>query len=128
MASQCSSRLGNEVEETLDHISLMPKDVVASCVLSKRWIYLWNSIYNLLFSNRNYTEVENFISFVDRVLTCFKIKKFQLYLYYTSHWNCELKISRWISLAVEREVEDILLCSHDANLTYVLRIASDYLH
>nr|XP_009789411.1 PREDICTED: F-box/LRR-repeat protein At3g26922-like [Nicotiana sylvestris]XP_009789412.1 PREDICTED: F-box/LRR-repeat protein At3g26922-like [Nicotiana sylvestris]XP_009789413.1 PREDICTED: F-box/LRR-repeat protein At3g26922-like [Nicotiana sylvestris]XP_009789414.1 PREDICTED: F-box/LRR-repeat protein At3g26922-like [Nicotiana sylvestris] len=114
------------VEKPLDRISQLPeallvqilsllptKDAVASCVLSQRWRYLWNSIDSFLFVGSNFKKAENFISFVDHVLmhsTCPKIKKFHLHLDYTSDLNFEWRISRWISFAVERKVEDVVLC------------------
>nr|XP_009612640.1 F-box/LRR-repeat protein At5g02910-like isoform X3 [Nicotiana tomentosiformis] len=122
-------------EETLDRISQLPdsllvqilsllptKDAVASCASSKRWRYLWTSIYNFLFISIDCKKAENFMSFVDHVLThstCSKIKKFQLDLGYTSG----LKISQWISFAVERKVEDVVLCSYDDDLSFELPIS-----
>ncbi|XP_075084282.1 F-box/LRR-repeat protein At3g26922 isoform X1 [Nicotiana tabacum] len=126
------------VEETLDRVSQLPdallvqilsllptKDAVASCVLSKRWCYLWYSIYNFLFINSDY-RTENFIYFVDHVLThctSSNIKKFQLNFDYMTRWNFDLETIRWISFAVERKVEDVILCSDDEELTYKLPLS-----
>ncbi|KAK4722356.1 hypothetical protein R3W88_012589 [Solanum pinnatisectum] len=129
-----------EVEKTLDRISKLPdavliqilsllptKDAVASCVLSKRWRYLCNSIDNFHFDGCSYyNNVENFVFLVDHVLshcTCSKIKKFQLILPYNSEWNFDLSISRWMNFAVERKVEDVLLCLCDDNFTFQLPIS-----
>uniref|UniRef100_M1DF72 F-box family protein n=1 Tax=Solanum tuberosum TaxID=4113 RepID=M1DF72_SOLTU len=129
-----------EVEKTLDRISKLPdavliqilsllptKDAVASCVLSKRWRYLCNSIDNFHFDGCSYyNNVENFVFLVDHVLshcTCSKIKKFQLILPYNSEWNFDLSISRWMNFAVERKVEDVVLCLCDDNFTFELPIS-----
>ncbi|KAG5612539.1 hypothetical protein H5410_023820 [Solanum commersonii] len=129
-----------EVEKTLDRISKLPdavliqilsllltKDAVASCALSKRWRYLCNSIDNFHFYGCSYyNNVENFVFLVDHVLshcTCSKIKKFQLILPYNSEWNFDLSISRWMNFAVERKVEDVLLCLCDDNFTFKLPIS-----
>ncbi|XP_049349531.1 F-box protein At5g03100-like [Solanum verrucosum] len=129
-----------EVEKTLDRISKLPdavliqilsllptKDAVASCVLSKRWRYLCNSIDNFHFDGCSYyNNVESFVFLVDHVLshcTCSKIKKIQLILPYNSEWNFDLSISRWMNFAVERKVEDVVLCLCDDNFTFELPIS-----
>ncbi|XP_059281201.1 putative F-box/FBD/LRR-repeat protein At1g78760 [Lycium ferocissimum] len=115
---------GVEEEETLDdRISQLPdslliqilsllwtKDAVSSCVLSKRWQYLWTSVYNFNFVAEAFKKAENFISFVDHVLThssCSKIKK--IYLFSLVVPERDLKISQWLSFAVENKVEDVML-------------------
>ncbi|XP_060198825.1 F-box protein At5g03100-like [Lycium barbarum] len=130
-----------EEEETLDDrishlpdallvqiLSLLPtRDAVKSCVVSKRWRYLWTSIYNFLFIDGNYNNVENFISFVDHVLThstCSKIKKFQVDFHHRD-WEFDSKISQWLGFAVEKKVEDVVLhsCLFAYNLSYELPLS-----
>ncbi|KAM3237933.1 F-box/LRR-repeat protein isoform X2 [Capsicum annuum] len=129
-----TKRVGEVEEETLDDrisripdallvqiLSLLPtKDAVASCVLSKRWRYLWNSIYNFhLAGNSYFNNVENFVSLVNHVLThstCSKIKKFQLDLPYNPKYKFDSNIEQWISFSVERKVENVVLCSCDEDV------------
>ncbi|XP_059297303.1 F-box/LRR-repeat protein At3g03360-like [Lycium ferocissimum] len=135
-----SKKQNIQVTETLDRISQLPdpllvqilsllptEDAVTSCILSKRWHYLWTAIHNFLFSNKNYNRVQNFISFVDHVLThstCSKIKKFQLDFEVREDWeDFDSKISKWLSFAVENKVEDIVLYSFDDDLTYELPLS-----
>ncbi|KAM3342590.1 putative F-box protein isoform X1 [Capsicum galapagoense] len=90
---------------------LEAQDVFKSSVLSKRWHYLWKSIYNFHFNDRNYNHVENFVSFVDHVLThstCSNINKFQLDIH-NREWDIHSKISQWFIFAVNKKVEHVVL-------------------
>ncbi|XP_049391052.1 F-box protein At5g03100-like [Solanum stenotomum] len=115
------------VGETLeDRISSLPdellikilscsatKDAYTTCILSKRWLYLWTSIRNFSFANTNYRE--NFTSFVNYILSRSvspKIQKFELdysYCDVESRWQ----ITEWLNFAATRKVEHLLLWSTD---------------
>lgn len=101
-------------------LSLIPtKDAVATCILSKRWKFLWTSVPNidfddaLLYMNADFwypVEVTRFMNFVERVLLLrdsSSIKKFRL--------SCRVcfsasRVHAWVSAAVMHDVEELDLC------------------
>ncbi|KAK4352440.1 hypothetical protein RND71_027958 [Anisodus tanguticus] len=108
-------------------LSLMPttKDAFRTCIISKRWHYLWTFVDTFIFNITNHNTSEN-LSFVDYVLTHSvspKIKKFELdctdctdmYSYDDSSIRCEYDslVTRCLSFAVDRNVENVLLWSFE---------------
>ncbi|XP_059279808.1 putative F-box/LRR-repeat protein At3g18150 [Lycium ferocissimum] len=101
-------------------LSLLPtEDAFATCILSKRWQYLWTFFYNFIFTITNHRAKENF-SFVDYALAhslSSKIKKFQLDCtdLYPSDRSVEYEydslVRRCLSFAVERKVENLVFWS-----------------
>ncbi|KAA8515354.1 hypothetical protein F0562_018416 [Nyssa sinensis] len=84
-----------EDEETLDQLSALPdslilqilsllpmEEVVKTSALSKKWQYLWTSVDNLIFINKDYSQserFEKFINFLEKTLSlssCSTIRKF----------------------------------------------------
>ncbi|XP_059281197.1 F-box/LRR-repeat protein 25-like [Lycium ferocissimum] len=123
------------VEETLhDRISELPdsllvqilsflytKHAVRTSILSKRWRYLWTSVDCFFFDIKNLLKTRNSVSFVDFVFAHSispKLKKLELDC--SSNWRpCRglseyiPRISRCLSLAVEKNVENIVFISGD---------------
>ncbi|XP_074344637.1 F-box/LRR-repeat protein At4g14103-like isoform X1 [Apium graveolens] len=101
-------------------LSLIPtKDAVATCILSKRWKFLWTSVPNIdfddaaLYPNADFSypiEVTRFMNFVERVLLLrdsSSIKKFRL--------SCRVcfsasRVHAWVSAAVMHDIEELDLC------------------
>ncbi|WMV27129.1 hypothetical protein MTR67_020514 [Solanum verrucosum] len=109
-------------------LSLLPtKDAFTTSILSKRWQYLWSSVDNLFIQCEDKSQRGNFISFVDYALdnsTCSKIKKFHLDFTHLSKYESQLEfvddellfpISRWLSTAVKKNVENVVLLSDSYN-------------
>ncbi|XP_022877521.1 F-box/LRR-repeat protein At3g58900-like isoform X3 [Olea europaea var. sylvestris] len=106
----------------LHHIlSFLPtKEAVATCILSKRWKFLWTSVPSidfddsLLYSSRGNIwhshEVIHFMNFVERVLLlrdASSIKKFRLscrVCFSASH------VHEWVSAAIGHNVQELDLC------------------
>ncbi|KAH0681371.1 hypothetical protein KY284_022456 [Solanum tuberosum] len=115
MSKKQKNRVPGDGVETLDRISELP-DVLLIQILSfadRRCRHIMCSLKEVA----NYNKLENFISFVDNVLThstCSKIKKFKLDFHHTD-WKFHSEISQWLNFAVENKVEDVAL---DAGLCF----------
>ncbi|XP_059659678.1 F-box protein At5g03100-like [Cornus florida] len=120
-------RIGSLPDKLLLHIlSFLPmKDVVKTGVLSKRWVYLWTSVENILFSFRdlpndsNYFSnrispyekgLQKFISFVDKTLilcTSSTVRKFCLDFGYDRRFVPTVNV--WVRFAMQKNVEELEL-------------------
>ncbi|KAG8386152.1 hypothetical protein BUALT_Bualt03G0119400 [Buddleja alternifolia] len=102
-------------------LSYLPtKEVVATCVLSKRWKYLWTSVpsidfddsllYSSQFDRWHPLDVTCFMNFVDKVLLLrdtSNMKRFRL--------SCRVCVSashinEWILAAIRQNVQELDLC------------------
>ncbi|XP_059293499.1 F-box/LRR-repeat protein At5g02910-like isoform X2 [Lycium ferocissimum] len=129
---QKKMKIETECEETgIDWISEIPDALIAqiltqmptpdafkTTLLSKHWQYLWNSMDNLIFDNRNtdwsdrVNVINKFISFTDNVLTllcCSKIKKFTLYFRSCLVASYGSKIDKLLEIALKKKAEDLEL-------------------
>lgn len=116
---QCNEdRISNLPEGVLLYIlsSLPTKNAVGTSILSKRWKYLWVSIHNLDFSDKDLFTTEKsflrrkkiFIKFVNRVLRfndLINIQKFSL-----ACWECDASLlNEWITKVLNRKVQELCL-------------------
>ncbi|KAK3017567.1 hypothetical protein RJ639_006634, partial [Escallonia herrerae] len=114
-------------------LSFLPaKYAVLTCVLSKRWKYLWNFITNLDFDGSSYLNPNNyseppdlFCNFVDTVLencNSAEIQTFRLHyhktkIYHYCHKDIDhSRVSRWINDAISRNVMELDLDIHSLQL------------
>ncbi|KAA8515361.1 hypothetical protein F0562_018409 [Nyssa sinensis] len=100
-----------EDEETLDQLSALPdslilqilsllpmEEVVKTSALSKKWQYLWTSVDNLIFINKDYSQserFEKFINFLEKTLSlssCSTIRKFAVQFDYDAFFLRTLKL------------------------------------
>ncbi|XP_030441631.2 F-box protein At5g03100-like [Syzygium oleosum] len=91
----------------IHHIfSFLPtREVIKTCILSKRWRSVWTTISDLRFDSFND------YSFVDRVLTHYmwpKVKRFHLDIRSKQEF-CHSTIDLWVHFAIDHQVEDLLL-------------------
>ncbi|XP_019240706.1 PREDICTED: F-box/LRR-repeat protein At5g02910-like isoform X2 [Nicotiana attenuata] len=95
-------------------LSLLPstKNAVRTCLVSKRWQYLWTSIDNLTLLCESPSEAEKFVPFVDYAFaqrTNSKIRKF-----YLDCWDMpsySLHIDQWLTYVIKSKVEHVVLNS-----------------
>ncbi|XP_030506342.2 F-box/FBD/LRR-repeat protein At3g26920 [Cannabis sativa] len=105
-------------------LSFLPtKDVVRTCLLSKRWKLIWYSVPTLFFSNVTSPDltwcwdIEMFYNFVDNclehlkkgfvvdsIITSFKLKMFDCY-----HRSKAGLLDKWLAFVVESKVREIHL-------------------
>ncbi|XP_049398023.1 putative F-box/LRR-repeat protein At3g18150 isoform X2 [Solanum stenotomum] len=98
----------------LQILSLLPtEEAFTTCILSKRWQYLWTSLDSFIFSPRRFWgRNKGFRSFVDYVLshsTASKITKFQIHC--SALHNYKSQISQWLTFAVKKNVQHVVLYS-----------------
>ncbi|KAM7507823.1 hypothetical protein LguiA_018276 [Lonicera macranthoides] len=110
--------ISNLPDAVIHHIlSFIPtKDVIKTCILSKRWQFLWTSVSNIdLISNNCKKDgpisSHRFLDFVDKVLTCYSSSIEKLCLYYFELTDIS-RVSKWISSAIRRRVQELCLSSH----------------
>ncbi|XP_042477821.1 F-box/LRR-repeat protein At3g59190-like [Macadamia integrifolia] len=113
-------KISNLPDTLLHHIlSFLPtKYAVRTCILSKRWKYIWTSVTSLDFDDGFYdtepgkkrvrAKVANFMNFVDKVLiqNASSLEKFHL----KCGSSCDLnRINTWICAAMTRKVQQLCL-------------------
>ncbi|KAK9269655.1 hypothetical protein L1049_001433 [Liquidambar formosana] len=121
-------RISNLPDSVLHHIlSFLPtKYAVGTCILSKRWQFMWTSISNIDFCDfmfysceKKYSfplETTSFSNCVERVLILRDasiIKKFRLRCFASidaSH------VHTWISAAIRHGVQELELSTHSTNI------------
>ncbi|XP_058785922.1 F-box/FBD/LRR-repeat protein At3g26920-like [Vicia villosa] len=113
-------RINSLPDNVLCHILtfLKTKEVLATSVLSKRWIDIWRSVPALIFydievNNRETDSrlnelVYSFLLSVDYIKSC---KLDILYDHHLGHLSFP-NVIRWINAVVQRRVEYIKLCMH----------------
>ncbi|XP_026429266.1 putative F-box protein At1g49610 [Papaver somniferum] len=93
------------------------KYAVQTCVLSKRWRYIWTSLPTLNFDHTSelYPTDENFVKVVDKVLEhrsnklC-NIQQFHINKRIINKWySLSIPLDTWISAAVKAKVQDIFI-------------------
>ncbi|XP_020873182.1 FBD-associated F-box protein At5g38590-like isoform X2 [Arabidopsis lyrata subsp. lyrata] len=103
-------------------LSFLPTEVaVSTCVLSKRWEFLWMWLPNLDFI---YTCVQRpgLMDFIDRKLPIHRapvIERLRLHVTRYSHIEPE-NIKRWIEIAVSRYVRELDIDYYTKNKNYLL--------
>ncbi|XP_015076024.1 putative F-box/LRR-repeat protein At3g18150 [Solanum pennellii] len=98
----------------LQILSLLPtEEAFRTCILSKRWQYLWTSLDSLIFSPRRFWgRNKGFRSFVDYVLshsTAPIITKFEIHC--SGLHSYKSQISQWLTFAVKKNVQHAVLYS-----------------
>ncbi|KAI6705717.1 hypothetical protein NL676_008679 [Syzygium grande] len=94
-------------DDIIEHIfSFLPtRDVVKTCVLSRRWRSYWTTVPDLRFSVSSHHD-----SFVDRILRLYgrgKVRKFHLDFNSEQLWPSN--IDSWVGFAIDHEVEELRL-------------------
>ncbi|XP_060967097.1 FBD-associated F-box protein At5g56370-like [Cannabis sativa] len=120
------------VEEEEDRISKLPnfviihilsflptKDVVRTCLLSKRWKLMWYFVPKLSFSNTENHFQEEFFHFVDKCLEHRNIVRhfvpesmvtsFELKMYFYDRSLVD-RLDKWLAFAVDNKLQKINLC------------------
>ncbi|XP_026384852.1 F-box/LRR-repeat protein At3g58900-like [Papaver somniferum] len=111
MSEVVEDRISNLPGSILHHILSFvgTRNAARTCVLFKRWMYIWRSIPILKFQNYNSWKADTFIDFVDKTLEFHdesNIKEFSLS---SDAYLDEPRIQKWISTVLSHNVEDFSL-------------------
>ncbi|KAM6594910.1 hypothetical protein CsatA_002613 [Cannabis sativa] len=121
MVEEDKDRISKLTDALIVHIlSFLPtKDVVRTCLLSKRWKLIWYFVPKLSFCNTESHSQEEFFHFVDKCLEHRKISRnfvpesmvtnfeLQMKFYDRSLVGC---LDKWLAFVVDNKVQEINLC------------------
>ncbi|XP_026444490.1 F-box/LRR-repeat protein At4g14096-like isoform X1 [Papaver somniferum] len=85
------------------------RDAARTCVLSKRWKFIWRSIPILEFSCKNSSQANSFGDFVDTTLELHDGSNIQNFILDASVLSNESRIGKWITTVLSHNVEDFTL-------------------
>ncbi|KAF6161954.1 hypothetical protein GIB67_014156 [Kingdonia uniflora] len=102
--------ISNELHVLLHGIvSLLPtREAISTCVLSKRWRYIWRYIHTLDFSQYNIGDNERFKYFINQTILLHKsrvnLKNIRIHFLHLAKIPYEL--DQWINSALNRKVQE----------------------
>ncbi|KAI3931690.1 hypothetical protein MKW92_037838 [Papaver armeniacum] len=111
-------KISNLPDSLIHHIySFLPtKCVLSTCILSKRWKYISNSVPSLDFREwQTHLEedcalhAQNIMNFLDTVLFVHEKPKIQKFLLNVGESFDETRVNRWIRTVITRKVEELVL-------------------
>ncbi|KAK3017573.1 hypothetical protein RJ639_006640 [Escallonia herrerae] len=114
VAAKDEDRISNLPDEILhDILSCLPtKDAVGTCVLSRRWQFVWTHISGIDLeddnNNNDPLQLERTMLFVDKLLNCRNVNINKVCLHFREGAD-PLGVYMWISSAIVRKVEELCI-------------------
>lgn len=107
-------RISNLPDSIIHHIFsfLSASEVVRTCVLAKRWKYLWTSTPKIYLNDGCFLTVDKkstFVNFVNGVHRLYDAPKVALYSLVAQEVNNSSFAEEWVHFAVEHNVEELLV-------------------
>lgn len=101
-------------------LSLLPtQSAVATCILSRRWKYLWASITALKLHQHMFRQRSEFINFVDRAMILRHGSSLVSYSLHCEVLNDVSRVNSWITTAVQCNVKKLSLhLNHRSNYVF----------
>ncbi|XP_039169890.1 F-box/LRR-repeat protein At4g14103 [Eucalyptus grandis] len=109
-------------EAILEHIlSFVPlKDAVGTCILSKKWRYLWTSRRNLALLEWPFSRREHFTNFVDRIIILRGSARIGRLILSCDVLGDASRVNSWVSASVKCKVEECFVDLSDIQGDFVL--------